>query len=217
LRGRFISFEGGEGVGKTSLMGGLREELAVRGLTVVTTREPGGTPQADRIRGLFAHEEHQDPWLPLTEAFLIAAARTQHVCHRIRPALAAGSWVLCDRFADSTRVYQAAVGQSALEQVISMATQGLEPDLTFLLDCPAEVSLARIHHRKNQGLSLESQDPVGRFDRQTVEVQEQRRRDFLRLAETFPARIVVLDAQQHPKAIVDQATAVLKSRHWFGG
>lgn len=213
VEGRFITFEGGEGVGKSLLIRHLRDLLETQGFKVQVTREPGGTPHADRIRTLFGFEEPDDPWLPISEAFLVSAARAQHVHHSILPSKRKGTWVLCDRFADSTRVYQSAVEPPVLEHLISLATQGLEPDLTFLLDCPAEIALDRLRQRNHSSpKNLDSTDGISRFDTQAFEIQHQRRMKFLQLAGVFGTRMVVLDARQSPEDVTRQAVTALKAR-----
>ncbi len=228
-RGAFISFEGGEGVGKSRLMNSLEpllnRELGVR---TITTREPGGTPQGELIRTLFAKHSDEEPWLPLTEAFLVCAARAQHVQVKIRPALEKGTWVLCDRFADSTRVYQGMVAGATLESLISLATDGLEPDLTLILDCPVDLAMSRTQARQlesplgrvprpGKGLpSLQAEsaptDSIGRFDLDGHGRHEQRRQAYLTLAQRYPTRIVVIDGSQSPQEVLDQTLSVIRSR-----
>jgi dTMP kinase len=145
LPGRFIVLEGPEGAGKSTQLRRLAEALRERGREVVLTHEPGGTPAAEAIRRVFLSGEH-GAITPLTELFLICAARAQHVAELIRPALEAGKTVLCDRFSPSTVVYQGYAGGLPLETVRAMdaaARQGLRPDVTLIIDVPAEVGLRR--------------------------------------------------------------------------
>jgi dTMP kinase len=145
LPGRFIVLEGPEGAGKSTQLRRLAEALRERGREVVLTHEPGGTPAAEAIRRVFLSGEH-GAITPLTELFLICAARAQHVAELIRPALEAGQTVLCDRFSPSTVVYQGYAGGLPLETVRAMdaaARQGLRPDVTLIIDVPAEVGLRR--------------------------------------------------------------------------
>jgi dTMP kinase len=145
LPGRFIVLEGPEGAGKSTQLRRLAEALRERGREVVLTHEPGGTPAAEAIRRVFLSGEH-GAITPLTELFLICAARAQHVAELIRPALEAGQTVLCDRFSPSTVVYQGYAGGLPLETVRAMdaaARQGLQPDVTLIIDVPAEVGLRR--------------------------------------------------------------------------
>ncbi|MFO0291895.1 MAG: dTMP kinase, partial [Rhodospirillales bacterium] len=135
-RGRFVTFEGGEGAGKSTQLRFLAEWLEAQGLAVVTTREPGGTPGAERIRKLLV-EGDADAWIPTTEALLHYAARVEHVERVVRPALAAGRWVLSDRFADSTMAYQGyghRLGPARIAALHRAALGGFKPDLTLVLD-----------------------------------------------------------------------------------
>ncbi len=145
MTGLFISFEGIEGSGKSTQVQCLQAYLESAGYEVTVTREPGGTPIAEAIRGLLLDPENV-AMSPTTELLLYEAARAQHVHERVRPALAAGRMVLCDRFVDSTTAYQGAgrgLGGEALERLHQLATDNLVPDLTFLLDLPADVALVR--------------------------------------------------------------------------
>lgn len=228
-RGAFISFEGGEGVGKSRLMTSLQPLLnRDLGVRILTTREPGGTPQGELIRTLFAQDSVEEPWLPLTEAFLVGAARAQHVQVKIKPALEKGIWVLCDRFADSTRVYQGMIAGATMESLISLATGGLEPDLTLIVDCPVDLAMSRTQGRQSgapqsgaprppQGFPPLQRDgaptdSIGRFDLDTHGRHEQRRQAYLTLAQRFPQRMVVIDGSQSPQEVLDQALGVIKSR-----
>ena len=144
-RGRFVTFEGGEGAGKSTQIRLLADRLKRQGLDVVVTREPGGSALAERLRALLLAGRAHDLGA-LGEAVLFSAARADHVDRLIRPALMAGQWVLSDRFADSTRVYQGAVGAVPMGQVAALeklALDGLKPDLTLVLDLSAEAGLAR--------------------------------------------------------------------------
>lgn len=191
------------------------------GVNLIQTREPGGTPQADLIRALFAKDSKDDPWLPLTEAFLVGAARSQHVHVKIQPALNKGIWVLCDRFADSTRVYQRLVPEATLESLIHNATNGLEPDLTFILDCPVEIAMSRTKSRGSTGNTAAktigptpalTTDSIDRYDHESLELHHQRRQAYLNLAQRFPHRIVVIDGSQSPPEVLAQAFAVFTTR-----
>jgi len=142
--GRFIAFEGGEGAGKTTQAQLLAEALRARGLTVVVTREPGGTSGAEAIRALLLHPPGEAGWPPQAEALLFAAARTDHVAHLIRPALVRGDWVVCDRFVDSSRAYQGGaggLGDTAVNALHAFGSDGLRPDRVILLEGD-EVTLA---------------------------------------------------------------------------
>jgi len=159
--GRFIVLEGGEGAGKSTQSRLLADALRGRGIDVVTTREPGGTPGAERIRQLLLGLEG-DGWLPRAEALLFAAARSDHVERLIRPALAEGKWVICDRFLDSSRAYQGGEGGLGDEDILALhriGSGGLLPDLTLLIEVPADVAAERLAKR-----DLDGPDRIGGRD-----------------------------------------------------
>lgn len=225
-QGFFITIEGGEGVGKSTFVKLFHSEivsLAARaGATfeIVQTREPGGTPVANSIRAIFANPPQSEPLTPEAEAMLVMAGRAQHVANLIRPALARGAIVLCDRFADSMMVYQGVIGgidRAWLETTNRAATKGLEPDITFLLDCPVEVSSRRSEHRTRSG---QADDSIQRYDEVTTSQHEKIRAGFLECARRAPGRFVVLDATQAPQDVVASAIATLSKRApagLFGG
>jgi dTMP kinase len=191
MTGKFITFEGGEGTGKSTQIRRLADRLGAAGVIVVVTREPGGTPTAEAIRN-FVLSGMAEELGARGEAALMAAARADHVERVIRPALAAGKWVLCDRFIDSTSVYQGATGGvdpeflRALERVTVGRTR---PDLTLILDLPAEEGARRMAARH-----AEQAANADRFERDDLTVQEARRRAFLDIAAREPGRCVVIDA-----------------------
>lgn len=206
---RFITIEGGEGVGKSVFATGLSRALAERGVAFESGREPGGTPSAERIRSFWAKSPEDEPWLAMTELCLVSAARAQHVGRRIRPALAAGRWYLCDRYADSSRVYQGALGGLAprdVEAVIQASTGGLEPDLTFLLDCDVATAQARIARDRGDATAVE------RYDREGLAFHERLRQAYLELARAYPARILMLDASQPAARSVEAAVRAIEER-----
>jgi dTMP kinase len=202
-RGRFITFEGIEGAGKSSLQRALAEALSARGDVVCATREPGGTPLAEEIRSLaLARREGGMP--PATELLLMFAARAAHVTQRIEPALARGEWVLCDRFTDASRAYQGGgrgLSMPAIDSLAALAHPGLTPDLTLLLDLPPEVGLARARNRHDNG---------DRFEDEAVAFFTRVRECYLQLAKREPARFRVLDATQTPATLLEQALAAVK-------
>ena len=201
-RGWFITFEGGEGAGKSTQIVSLRTRLEQIGSRVVSTREPGGSPRAETIRE-FLLSGGGRPFGPLAEAMLFAAARADHVAETIRPALADGATVLCDRFVDSTRVYQGALGLVPDEMITSMetlATSGIKPDLTLILDVPAELGLRRADFRRTRL----GQAP-DRFEEQDLAYHEGIRRAFLVIAEADPERCAVVDAT----AFEDEVSAAI--------
>ena len=215
-QGFFITVEGGEGVGKTtfvkSFCAALSASLDPTGSAVVQTREPGGTPVANSIRAIFANPPPGEALIPETEAMLVMAARAQHVAHLIRPALERGAVVICDRYADSTMVYQGAVGgldRVWLESSNCFATKGLVPDLTFLLDCPVEISSQRSEVRSRVG---QAEDGAQRYDAGSKDQHEKIRAGFLDCARRAPSRFVVLDATKNPGDLTADALAALRHK-----
>jgi dTMP kinase len=184
--GRFITFEGVEGSGKTSQLSRSAERLRDLGWPVIETREPGGTSVAEQIRDVMLNRGNEQ-LTPLTEAFLVMAARAQHVEEVIRPALAAGIVVLCDRFADSTLAYQGygrGLDISSLRRLNRLATAGLEPDMTIVFDVPVTVGLQRRRaHRE-----------VNRLDMESVAFHERVRQGFLQLARRESRRVKVVNS-----------------------
>lgn len=207
MSGRFITFEGGEGAGKSTQIQRLAERLSAAGRNVVVTREPGGTPLAEQIRAVLLSGLAQRLGAD-GEAMLFAAARADHVDKVIRPALRAGRWVLCDRFSDSTRVYQGVAGGAdagmlaALDRVAVGRTQ---PDLTIILDVPVEVGLARAALRSKG-------NAPDRFERDEVALHEARRQAFLSIACAEPQRCVVVDAAQSEEATAHDVWQAVATR-----
>jgi len=207
MAGKFITFEGGEGAGKSTQARRLADRLSASGRAVVVTREPGGTPTAESIRrlllsGLVKELSADD------EAILFAAARADHVERVIRPALAAGRWVLCDRFADSTHAYQGAAGgadEALLSALDRVAVGRTRPDLTLILDLPAEVGLARAGARQGD-------EAPDRFERDDVAVHERRRQAFLTIAGREPERCVVIDATGDEDTVADAVWQAVRAR-----
>lgn len=194
MRGRFITFEGGEGAGKTTHVRLLAEALRAAGLGVVETREPGGSPGAEQIRELLIHGEAAR-WDAMTEALLHFAARRDHVSRVIRPALAAGEWVISDRFADSTMAYQGyghGLGRTPIEQLYALTVGDLAPDLTVILDLPVEEGLRRTEARREGGT---------RYERMDRAFHERLRAGFLEIAEREAGRCLVVDARQPLDAV----------------
>ncbi|HSN54364.1 MAG TPA: dTMP kinase [Candidatus Sulfomarinibacteraceae bacterium] len=203
--GFFITFEGGEGTGKTTQIRRLAEHLEALGRTVVVTREPGGTPVAEAARAVLL-----DPALEpdgVTELFLLEAARRDHVERVLRPALARGAIVLSDRFADSSTVYQGMVRGVGVERVLELnrlATGGLEPDLTFVLDLDPDAGVVRARVRNSSGDGSES-----RLDDEPADFHRRVREGFLRLAELAPRRVRVVDAGGEADAVFGRILAEL--------
>lgn len=204
-KGLFLTIEGGEGVGKSSFLDLFSKELRKSGKPFSITREPGGTPIADAIRSVFSKGDQFEEFTPEGEFLLVSAARSQHVWNRILPDLRSGKWVLCDRFADSSRVYQGilkGLDSSFLEAVIQKSTYGLAPDITFLLDCEVALSQARVAER---GM-MES-----RYDLAHIEVHESLRKGFLQVAKMFPDRVKILDASRPTHESVKEALLLLEN------
>ncbi len=204
-RGRFITFEGGEGSGKSTQVGLLVRALEASGGTVVRTREPGGSPGAEEIRRLIV-EGAPERWDGMTEALLLSAARHAHVVRTIEPALAAGQWVVCDRFADSTMAYQGygrGLDHGVLETLQTLAVGSLVPDLTVLLDLPVETGLARARQRAGAEQRFEAMDRV---------FHERLRQGFLAIAAAAPGRCAVIAATGDIAAVHTAVIATVNAR-----
>jgi dTMP kinase len=187
-QGRFITFEGGEGAGKSTQLKRLVARLEAGGHEVVATREPGGSPGAESIRDIVLRGA-ADRWSPVTETLLMYAARRDHVERVIRPGLARGAWVVCDRFADSTRAYQGAAGGTDSGLIAALETyilEGTRPDLTLIFDLPVAVGLERAHARAGAEMRFESKGQA---------FHERLREGFLGIAKAEPDRCAVIDAQ----------------------
>lgn len=187
--GRFITFEGGEGAGKSTQIKRLADRLRACGLDVVTTREPGGSPKAEALREVLLSGKIEHMGAD-AEAMLFAAARADHVETLIRPTLTRGAWVLCDRFIDSTRVYQGLTGDVPARLIAGLeaiAVGETRPDLTLLLDIDTDLGLSRAAARR--GLAV-----IDRFEKDSLDLQRRRRAGFLALARAEPDRFAVIDA-----------------------
>jgi dTMP kinase len=207
-RGRFITFEGGEGVGKSTQLARLAEHLRECGFEVVTTREPGGTDKAEKLRD-FLLSGGAAPLGPLAEAALFSSARADHVEKLIAPALKRGAWVLCDRFADSTSAYQGARGgvdAKTLGLLERAAVGETRPDLTIVLDLPAQEGLARAAARRDGG------EKVDRFESEDAAFHTELREAFLDIAESEPERCCVIDAARSVDDIASAVRAVVHDR-----
>ena len=200
-RGRFITLEGGEGAGKSTQSRRLAAALAAAGLPVLRTREPGGTPGAERIRDLLLGH---GPWEPVAEAMLHFAARREHVARVIRPFIAAGGWVVCDRFADSTLAYQGAQGlpREVWGRLADVALEGFGPDLTLVLDLPVDAGMARAAARSG----------ADRYERMGRDFHLRVRDAFLAIAAGDPARCAVIDAAAGPDGVAAAIAATLRGR-----
>lgn len=203
--GKFITLEGGEGAGKSTQVGLLAQTLRDSGLTVVTTREPGGVPNSEAIRELLL-ADRGDPWDPMTEALLHFAARREHLTQLILPAMDRGDWVICDRFADSTMAYQSyglGVARPAIDALYRESVGAFGPDLTFILDLPVEEGLARAAGRGNA---------ADRYESMGLDFHRRLRDGFLDIAAREPNRCAVLDARSSVEDISEQMIAVVRDR-----
>lgn len=204
MRGRFITVEGGEGVGKTTNLDYIRSALERAGKTVRVTREPGGTPLGERIRELLLDPAHRG-MAPDCELLLVFAARAQHLAQVIVPALAAGEWVLCDRFTDATYAYQGGgrgLPRRQIEALEQLVQGDLRPDLTLLLDVPVDVGLARAGARS----------ALDRFEQEEAAFFERVRAAYLARATASPHRYAVIDAGRtlpEVQAQIDRAISVI--------
>jgi dTMP kinase len=204
---RFITLEGGEGAGKSTLAHGLRARLADSQINCLVTREPGGSPKAETIREALLGGEVA-PFGPFAEALMFYAARIDHIDRTIRPALRRGDWVISDRFADSTRAYQGALGRldpALMASIERVALAGFKPDLTLILDVPVDVGLARAAARRGTG-------STDRFESEGRGFHTRLRRAYLDIAEKEPGRCVVIDGAQSPDAVLEMAWAALEAR-----
>lgn len=200
---RFISLEGGEGAGKSTVLAALREVLQETGSDVVSTREPGGTPLAEQIRGLLLDTHHEPPTTD-TELLLVFAARAQHVRETILPALQRGAWVISDRFTDASYAYQGAARGGDPEFIAELERRvvGIAPALTLLLDVPVAIGLERARGR----------GAVDRIEAEREDFFERVRAGYLARAAAEPQRFRVIDATQAPEIVAAQAMAHLRRR-----
>ena len=207
MRGKFITFEGGEGTGKSTQAAMLGARLESYGLAVQLTREPGGSPGAEIIRHVLLTGAAK-PLGADVEAMLFAAARDDHVQYTILPALRSGKWVVCDRFADSTRVYQGILGQvdQKLINVLERVSVGeLGPDLTVILDLPVQVGLERAKLRRGPA-------QADRFEGEGADFHERLREAYLAIATREPDRCVVIDAIASKDVVADAIWQAVQSR-----
>ncbi|KQM34816.1 MULTISPECIES: dTMP kinase [Rhizobium/Agrobacterium group] len=205
-KGLFISFEGGEGAGKSTQIRILAETLRSRGLEVVVTREPGGSPGAEAIRHVLLSGAAEAFGVRM-EAMLFAAARNDHVEEVIRPALESGAVVLCDRFLDSSRVYQGTTGNletDFIETLQRIAVDGTMPDLTLIFDIPAVDGLARARKRADDGATPD------RFEKEELETHEKRREAYLDIALNEPRRCRIVDAKQPQERVTEDVLSMVE-------
>jgi dTMP kinase len=199
-KAQFITFEGGEGVGKSTQISLLADRLRQAGLIVETTHEPGGPIRDLLVKG-------NADWQPQTEALLHFAARAEHLANLVRPALNSGAWVVCDRFADSTMAYQGIVqgaGQDFVNQLYGLVVGDFRPDLTLILDMPVETGLARAHDRGTD---------EDRYERMGAAFHEKLRTAFLAIAGGEPDRCIVIDAAQSVEEVSSAIWAAVSERY----
>jgi dTMP kinase len=202
-RGRFITFEGIDGAGKSTQIDAVAAALRSRGLPIVLTREPGGTALGEALRDLILNQ----PMTAETETLLLFAARAEHLARVIRPALAAGQWVLCDRFTDATYAYQAGGRGVAQERIAALERwvhADLQPDLTLLFDVPPDVAAGRLARTR----------AADRFEAEEIGFFQAVRREYLARAEQEPARFFVVDGTRPPEALRLQLTELMQ--RWSG-
>lgn len=199
--GLFITLEGGEGAGKSTLQRHIKAWLEQSGIAYITTREPGGTKLAEHVRSLLLHQ-NESPICAQAELLLMFAARAQNLQETIRPALAAGKLVLCDRFTDASFAYQGGgreLGAEAVARLEAVVHPDLQPDLTLLLDIPVD-----------QGLARKRDDKPDRIESEQIAFFQRVREAYLQRAEQFPQRITVIDAMQSQQQVAEQAITAIK-------
>lgn len=209
---RFITFEGGEGVGKSTQVKRLLVRLNRMDIEAVRTREPGGTPKAEAVRA-FILQGRSESWGPGAEAVLFAAARYDHVNSLIAPSLNSGKWVISDRFHDSTRAYQGLTGgvnDKLIQGLEALALDGHQPDLTFILDMDPAVAFARVSNRELEKALAETGD---RFEKEDLEWHRRLRQAFISIAKANPDRCVVLPAGQSEDALEQEIWDTLTRRY----
>lgn len=206
MKGMFITFEGPDGAGKTSIIKGLKEKFQEAGeRNVIFTREPGGSPIAEEIRNVTLDPKNTE-MDPKTEALLIAAGRRQHIVEKIMPALKEGKIVICDRFVDSSLVYQGharEIGMEAVAEINQFATESLQPDVTLYLDVTAEVGLARIEKgRQNR--------QYDRLDREKIEFHQKVREGYFLLLDKYKERMIKVDASQSEEKVLESCWEIIQ-------
>ena len=206
--GRFISLEGGEGAGKSTQANKLKNYLESKGKEVVLTREPGGSLGAEELRNLLVSGK-EDRWDPISETLILYAARREHWVKTIQPSLCQGSWVISDRFSDSTIVYQGfgkGVDRDLIEDLHLLTLGKIYPDLTFFLDIPAELGLKRSSHRDKKTETLDT-----RFENMNLAFHERLRGGFKTLSVKNPRRIISIDAKESSKTVTTNIINILNN------
>jgi len=211
----FITFEGVEGSGKTTQIRRLKTYLARKGIPCMVTREPGGTRIGDQVRRILLNPDHKG-LDPLAELFLYEAARAQHIKEFIKPLLKKKGVILCDRFADASVAYQGEgrrLGVKLVERLNQLATDGLKPDVTFLLDCPTGVGLKRAI-RRNEVLKQEKE---GRFEKEKIQFHNRVRKGYLSLARKEPRRVKVIDTRKGEDMVFEEIRGIIEKIIGFEG
>ncbi|HEX2753059.1 MAG TPA: dTMP kinase [Alphaproteobacteria bacterium] len=213
-KGLFITLEGGDGTGKSTQIRMLAAALAAAGVDTVTTREPGGTPQAERIRNLLLQRD-SGSFDPLTEAMLMFSARREHLVNKIWPEMKKGKWVISDRFADSTRAFQGygmGLDEDLIEKLYALVAGDFQPDLTFIFDIDPEAGLARSLNQKGQTQNA-TESTEDRYERMGLAFHNRLRDGFLAIAKQYPDRCVIIDAAQDIQAVHRQVLRVVEDRY----
>jgi dTMP kinase len=203
-----ITFEGVEGSGKTTQIKRLKRYLIKKGIPCKVTREPGGCPIGERVRKILLNPNHQE-MSPLSELLLYEASRAQHVKEVIKPSLKKGGVILCDRFSDASIAYQGygrKVDLKWVEKLNHLSSQGIKPDLTFLLDCPSDIGIKRALQR-NQALKKERE---GRFEREKIQFHQRVRRGYLSIARKEPNRVKVIDTRQGEEKVFEKICRIVE-------
>lgn len=204
-RGYFITFEGGEGAGKTTQIQNLASFLTSNNKDIVITREPGGTPTAEAIRDLVFSVKHDGNWSPQAETLMMFAARAMHIKDVIKPAIDAGKVVICDRYLDSTRVYQGTLNNVSLDFIKNLEQEiigSYRPNLTFVLDVPAEIAMKRVQERGAENNN----------DRGNLEFYQKLRDGFLTIAQNEPDRCIPINAHNDEDLIAQEIQAIVLKR-----
>jgi dTMP kinase len=203
----FITFEGVEGSGKTTQIKRLKKYLFQKGIPCKITREPGGCPIGEKIRKILLNPDHRE-MVPMSELLLYEAARSQHVKEVIEPFLKKGGIVLCDRFSDATSAYQGygrKIDLKWIERLNHLSSQGIKPDVTFLLDCPSDVGLKRALQR-NRSLKQENEE---RFEKEKIQFHRRVRRGYLAIAKKEPHRVKVIDTRQGEEKVFEKIKKIV--------
>lgn len=217
-KGLFITLEGGEGTGKSTQVKLLHQALLAAGVDAVTTREPGGTPQAERIRNLLIQRDAGN-FDALTEALLMMAARREHLVNKIWPSVEKGQWVISDRFADSTRAFQGygmGLGQEVIDEIYRLIAGHFQPDLTFIFDIEPELGLGR-SMKQLAVTANKTESTEDRYERMGLPFHQRLRQGFLEIARRFPERCVIIDAAQDIQVIHHQMLKAVEDRFGVTG